>query len=478
MAQSETIELRPTGWETDPAEERFKLCTMDWIPVCGYNHYVLFWRLEDNVKEKAIEVLRGGIEKTLSQARHMVGKIEPDVDGGYSFVKRKESTVQLNIKRYESEGGKWPSMDDIERKHYAQNALGEDLGCWGIPTMLWGERPEAELRNKPTTAGFQINLIRGGMVFSVQSHHYFSDVMGFSNFTKQLADNCAAVCNGTPFPPWDPANIDSSRFERDVPDAEMVDGPAVLGRHPDHPEQQVVLFHLPKSKAAAMKRLATPTDPNARWISTYDAMCAFIWRALSRVRAPMHKPDLTKPISWIEAVNMRTRLHNPPMPDRMMRAVVLAARSHVHPVPELTAGEVIGPESKTPLSRVAGYIRALTESCNEGLVEGLVHAIASCRDKSGISIRIDSSPPMSCFTTDHRPGDVSVLDFGFGKPLTYRHMWGHYATAGLIIIYAPVRSAKPDEGCMFTITMEKELVPVICADPEWSEYFEYRGPDC
>ncbi|KAK8104649.1 Acyl transferase [Apiospora kogelbergensis] len=456
MAQPEIMELRPTGWENDPAEERFRLSTLDWIPVCCYNHYLIFWRLQDDTKEKAIEVLKGGIEKTLSQARHLVGNIEPDSDGGYSFVKRKESAVKLVVMRYDGEGDKWPSIDDIESKHFAQHALGDNLGRWGLPEMLWGERPESELENKPVTSAFQINLIRGGLVLSLQSHHYMSDVMGFSNFTRQLADNCAAVARGTPFPPWDPANIDSSRFERSVPEADMVEGPPIRYRHPDHVEQEVVLFHLPQSKAAEIKRRATPTEPGARWISTYDAMNAFIWRALSRVRAPLHKPDLAKPLHWGQAVNMRTRLHNPPMPARMMRAVVAGAFSDTQPVAAPSAGEVIAPEAEVPLSRLALYIRAITDSCDEAHFEGVMNAIAHCRNKRGISVRIDSAPPLGIFLTDHRPGD----------------------TAGLILIYAPVRSANPDEGCMFTVTMEKELVPVLRADPEWSSFFEYRGLDC
>ena len=64
------------------------------------------------------------------------------------------------------------------------------------------------------------------------------------------------------------------------------------------------------------------------------------------------------------------------------------------------------------------------------------------------------------------------------KPITYRFLWGESITAGLILIYAPLRpSPNPDEGCMFTVTMEKDLVPKLREDPEWNEFFEYRGID-
>ncbi|KAK8064660.1 acyltransferase [Apiospora phragmitis] len=458
MVQPEVIALRPTGWETDPDEERYKVSIIDLIPVCTYNHYLLFYRLEDQTKEHAITVLRAGLEKTLSQARHLAGTIEPDHEGGHSFVKRKESTVKLVTMRYDAEGDKWPSMDDIENAHFAQHALGDDLGKWGIPEMTWGERPEAELVNNPTTAGFQINLVRGGMVFT----------------GRQLRGHFP----GHPFPAWDPACIDASRFYKHLPEEQMVEGPPMPLRQPGHVEQQAVLFHLPQSKAAEIKRLASPTDPNAHWISTYDAMCAFMWRALSRVRAPLFKPDLARPLWWGCAVNMRPRLHRPPVPKRMMHNCLVGCFSDALPGVALpTAGDVVSNE--VPLSRLAGCIRAMNAACTEDYLYGLLDLIAPVRDKRNISLRIDEKPPMSIFVTDHRPGDISGFDFGFGKPLTYRHMWGDLLTAGLILIYAPVQSGKAgaDEGCMFTVTMEKELVPVLCADPEWSRYFEYRGVD-
>ncbi|CAJ2512967.1 Uu.00g010860.m01.CDS01 [Anthostomella pinea] len=368
----------------------------------------------------------------------MCGTIEQDPEGGHSFVKRKDLTLRLVVQKLDSPDEEHPSLDELEKAHFACQALG-DLDLWSIPTMRWGERPEADPNCSPTVAAYQINLARDGLVFSMHSHHYASDVMSWSNFTHQLADNCYAIANSTPFPPWDPKCNDVARFTRDLPEEELVDGPPIPQRHPDHPEQQCILVHLPKSKANQLKEQATPSDPAAQWISTYDGMCAYIWRLLSK------------------AVNMRPRIHNPPVPERMLRNVLAGAFSDTAPVPAPTAGEVI---SEAPLSKLAGYIRALTESCTEQHLENLIAAIAPIRDKRSISLRVDAHPPMSMSVTDHRSGDGSLI------------------TAGLILVYAPIRSgADPDEGCMFTFTMEKELVPKLLEDSEWNAYFDYRGGD-
>lgn len=65
MPPNETFQLRPFGWETDPAEERFKLSTIDPTPNCAYNHYVLFFRLDDDDRAKAADFLKAGLERTL-----------------------------------------------------------------------------------------------------------------------------------------------------------------------------------------------------------------------------------------------------------------------------------------------------------------------------------------------------------------------------------------------------------------------------
>ncbi|KAK2053879.1 acyltransferase [Colletotrichum caudatum] len=474
MSSRQIFQLRPLGWENDPEEERFKLSIIDPTPNCAYNHYGLFFRLEDSKRSSAVDILKAGLERTLSQARYMCGTIEKDVEGGYSFVKRKESSVQFVVHELDAHANH-PSLDDIERSYFAGHSL-QDINLWGIPGLTWGEEtPEADPDNSPVVAAYQLNLLKNGLLFSMHNHHYSCDLMGWSNFTRQLAENCYAIANSASFPAWNPANVDVSRFIRNIPAESLVDGPAVAPKHPGHKEQQAVLFHLPKSKAEELKKLAMPTNPEAPWISTYDAMCAYVWRMLSKIRAPVYNPDPSSHLWWGEAVNMRPRLQNPPVPDRLMRNAVAGAFSDTAPVPPLTAGEVI---SGAPLSKLAGYIRALTDSCTEQHVDRLIDFIAPIRDKRTISLRVDSHPPMSMFVTDHRSADVSSFDFGFGKPITYRHLWGDLLTAGVVVIYAPIQSSRsPDEGVMFAITMEKDLVPKLMETSEWTDYFEYRGVD-
>jgi hypothetical protein len=110
---------------------------------------------------------------------------------------------------------------------------------------------------------------------------------------------------------------------------------------------QFLLFHLPKSRAAELKKMATPED-GSYWISSYDAYATYIWRMLSKHRAKLFKPDMTGNLIWGEAVDMRTRV--PGLAKRIQGNVIYVPMSFTSPFPQLTTGEAI---SEAPLPKLA-----------------------------------------------------------------------------------------------------------------------------
>jgi hypothetical protein len=146
-----------------------------------YNNYALFFRLEDAKKSRVVEVLIAGLERTLSQARHLCGIMEKDPAGGHSFVKKKDSTVRLFVQWLDSPdvSEDYPSLDEIHDGNYRTSLLG-DIQHWSVPPMTYGEKPEAHPDNSPVVASYKANFIRGGLVFIMHSHHYSNDVMGWA----------------------------------------------------------------------------------------------------------------------------------------------------------------------------------------------------------------------------------------------------------------------------------------------------------
>jgi hypothetical protein len=150
MPKQEVFYLHPLGWENDPEEERSKVSTLDYLTVCTYNNYALFFRLDDADRSKAAAVLKAGLERTLSQARHLCGKIEKNAAGGHSFVKKKGSTVRFFVQWLEDN---YPSFDDIHKSYFSATTLG-DLNIWSVPPMTYGKKPQAHPDSSPVVSAF------------------------------------------------------------------------------------------------------------------------------------------------------------------------------------------------------------------------------------------------------------------------------------------------------------------------------------
>ncbi|KAK6220651.1 hypothetical protein LQW54_002096 [Pestalotiopsis sp. IQ-011] len=450
MPKRQVMDIRPRGWETDPSDEFLKLAPLDYCV--------------DQVN--------------LSQCRQLCGHIEEHPEGGLCFHKKRESSVELHVQWLDGleDEGKYPTFDDLEKGHFTGSTLGKlDTLC--VAPMTYGEKPEAQPTSKPKASAFKINFIRGGMVFMMHNHHYCNDISGWAGEMHQLAENCAAVWKSPKnrsYPPWDPACLDYSGISRPSPE-QLVEGTTSPPKHPDHVPGEWLLFHLPKSKAAALKRLASPDDEKD-WISSYDAYTAYMWRILSKHRAQLFKPDLSKTLLWGEAVNMRTRCHNPPVAERIQGNVVYVPLSMTTPVSQFTTAEVI---SDAPFSKLAWYNRQLTKSATQENLNATLTQIAAIRDKTSLFLRMDSFPPMSNITTDWRDSNPYDADFGFAKPYAFSHPFDT-ASNGYIIIYPTRQIGAPageDEGNEILIGFEKELTKGLLEDYEWNKYFEFRGYD-
>jgi hypothetical protein len=354
MPKQQVNELRPKGWENDPADEFLKLAPLDYCVGQVYTNWGLFFKLPDSEdhSKTIVNTIQRALEVTLSQCRQLCGNIEEHPDGGLCFHKKRESTVEFHVQWLDGpeDEGKYPSFDDLEKRHFTTQALGS-LDTWCVSPMTYGEKPEAQPTSKPKASAFKASFIRGGMVFMMHHHHYCNDINGWAGEMYQLAENCAAIWKSPEnpsYPPWDPACLDYSRISKPYPE-QLVDGPVSPPRHPDHVVGQWLLFHLPKSKAAELKKMASPDD-GSYWVSTYDAYTVYIWRMLSKHRAKLFKPDLTRNLLWGEAVNMRTRVNDPPLPQRIQGNVVYVPLSMTSSVQQFTAAEVI---SEAPFSKLA-----------------------------------------------------------------------------------------------------------------------------
>ncbi|KAF1848165.1 uncharacterized protein K460DRAFT_308124 [Cucurbitaria berberidis CBS 394.84] len=477
MPSVDEFQLHPLGWENDPKEERFKLSTLDYLSTTTYNNMAFFFKLNDTEKTKTTAILKEGLERTLSQVRHLVGTIESDNDGHHSIVRKRSSTVQFVVQHLDSLEDKFPSFAEIAEAHFLSPILG-DINVLSNSPMTAGNKPEAHPDNSPAITSFKANFIPGGLILNVHIHHYSNGIMGFTSFVKQLAENCYAIANTTAYPSFDPKCLDRSLFgslgfdrpsTSKEPQVEAHPRPA---RNSDHRQSQSLMFHLRKSRAAELKKAASPTDGS--WISTYNAVCAIMWRVLSRIREPLYNPGLDNKPIWAEGVSISKLFINPPIPARMQGNMQIDIISTTSTVSQLTLAEII---SDAPLSKLASYTRQMTNSVTSDMLQGMLQKFAPVRNKQDLSINVDSFPPMSILLTDWRDANICSFDFGFAEPTAYRHLFGGVPLC-LALVYPPHKGpAGDDEGMEIQFTFETELVQQLLNDPEWSKYFEFRGVD-
>lgn len=452
--------------------------------------FVIHWffgirTVADCSASEAVAVLKEGLERTLSQVRQYAGIIEKDEDGGHSIVRRKSDTVRFSVRHFDGPEDNFPSMAEISEAHFGQELLGDHMDL-SNELMTFGRKPEAHPDNRPALCSFRANLISGGIILMVQAHHYCNGIAGWSAYVQQIAENCCAVAKGTKFPSFDPRCLDRSLFtslgyEKPSPsvggeeDARAEAQPHTSPRTEPPPKrrpQQSLLFHLPQSRATHLKKAASPTD--GTWISTYDAVCALMWRVFSRIREPLYEPGPTFKPLFGTGVTIKKESTKPPMPDKMQGSIQFDISSASSPLPQPTLAEVI---SEVPLANLASYIRQLTQSVTTDMLSETLQKMANVRNKADLSISVDAMPPMALYITDWRPAKIPTFDFGFAEPLAYRHVFG-VVVGGQCIVYPPRKGpAGEDEGIELQVTFEEELVPQLVNDPEWSRYFEFRGVD-
>ncbi|KAI0968597.1 transferase family-domain-containing protein [Xylaria arbuscula] len=463
----ETHYLHPAG-ELATTAETFRLSTVDHVVTQHYSIWAIFFKLADENTESITQGFREALEMTLGQCRHFVGRIEVNEFGDFSIVKKPSSTVRFDVRWLDKPGDTYPSFSELENAGFISQVLG-DPALITIAGMTMAS--ERHPRTCPDVCAFQLTFVRGGCILAVHRHHLVCDVAGLTSFVRQIAGNCRAVFAGAELPDWDETWMDRSRFiTPPVPLADQVQPPDAPKRHPGWLPCSWLLFHIDQAKVAELKKLATPDD--GTWISTYDAIVAFLWRIITKNRAAIYEPDLSGPAVFLVSVNMRQRL-NPPIHERYQGNLVCGGLSFRQENPPSLADVI----SQVPLSRLAAFIRKVTQSVTSQTMDEMLKTAAPIQDKSTLHVRLDSVPPMSLAATDWRKVLICDEDFGIGQPAAARFI-ADTVFENMVTLY-PTRpshgSSGSSSGVDVVIPFETHAIGQLIGDTDMIEFFEFRG---
>lgn len=304
MAHKETFHIKPTGWES-PKEEWRRLSPLDMAPTQVWNNWAIFFEIKnDGDKPAILNTFKQALGNTLAQCRHVAGNIEKNEFGDFSLVTKPDSAITVAVRWADRAEDELPSFKELERAQFCVEKLGNPNHL-----TVYARSSEATPATRPPAAAFQVNFIPGGMIIAMSKHHWAMDAAGWSGFLSQLAAHCFSIENGSATPTWDEGLMDRScLIPSPVAEEDMKEAPPAPLRHPDRKPCSWLLYHISRSNAIQLKELCAPSDGS--WISTYDAVVAYVWRILSKHRAQIYKADLGGKAIFGETVDMRNRGRN------------------------------------------------------------------------------------------------------------------------------------------------------------------------
>ncbi|KAF2443787.1 hypothetical protein P171DRAFT_473961 [Karstenula rhodostoma CBS 690.94] len=345
---------------------------------------------------------------------------------------------------------------------------------YGFPYMY----PSAE--NMPVFYA-QVNLLKGGILLTVNAQHNTMDANADSRIIKYFARLCAGG-------EVTPEELKLGNADRDTIFPSTTNGdeldklewfrvPSMLPFSPPWPPQYGNApwhcFRIPASSIAALKDMAksaTSTSSTneaytAPYFSTDDILTALIWKHLVRSRALTSTADTTS--GAVRAVNGRPHF-DPPLPAGYIGHAVTCVWTHI-PLSELLS---------LPLPSLAFALRKnLIEDASPHQLKSLVHLLRTTEDRTTINYGATMNLETDLMVTSHVGHGIYEADFGaqsgLGKPDFVRRP-NLPDGRGLAYLLPKGRDGSVDVVAGLFEGEVRELREGVGSD-EWERWVEYIG---
>ncbi|KAL8671060.1 MAG: hypothetical protein Q9168_004431 [Polycauliona sp. 1 TL-2023] len=230
----------------------------------------------------------------------------------------------------------------------------------------------------------QANFIPGGLLCCFSGMHSVVDATGLGHLIKLFA----TLCRGEQLSGADltAENIDRAKLDFALKPGQTQMNHPELAYKTDQaettdatkaPESVWSYFNIPASRLAELKHEGSrdlTSDPP--WVSTNDVVTAWLWRIVTRARAP--NIDMSKDSVLLRAVSGRRQL-DPPMPKYLGNIVACPMRKFA-----------IKSLLEESLSNVTQSVREATNTINDHYVRSMATLIASKPNKDGLAYAMAS----------------------------------------------------------------------------------------
>lgn len=426
------------------------------------------------IERHVTTTLRRGLEGLAEQLPWLSGRVVnegsgPGKTGTFRIVKTRE--IPLVVKRFDDTAAL--TLEKLEDARYPFALLDEELVAPCRTLNLPGQRVGLVAETGPVLA-LQLNLMSDGLVLTIVAQHNVMDMVGQASVMTWLSN----ACRGTELTREQLAiaTIDKSRvltlFDRDwTPDEAWLDRlrikPAAATQTSDggsSPTATVTWGYVAFSteSVAALKRMATETkDPNSSYITSDDAVCAFIWKCLSRARTA--RLDGTSSTVFARAVDLRARTGVP-----ATYPGTLTNMTYNH--------SSLGAVSEEPLGKIAANLRGELNSSNLARdTRALATVLDRLDDKASLSITAPVDASTGIMLSSWASVKLYDLDFGLdlGLPLAVRRP--AFIPVESLMYIMPKSSSSSSDGAIVGMCLREQDWTKLGHDAEWMRYVSYIG---
>ncbi|KAI9733655.1 MAG: hypothetical protein M1834_003257 [Cirrosporium novae-zelandiae] len=440
-----------------------KLSSLDQFMIRGTVRQILCFPVKNSsLESEIVATLQYGLDKTVAELPFLAGyvrKEEGTANNSVEVVYRHGDSVKLKVK----------DLKDLMMPYQKLAALRMPMSELRAELVSPMPNMPDPTRDKHEVIAVQANFINGGLLLSICIHHSVFDGIGFGNVIKILANNCQSVGE------LDTVAVRTEHLDRTalthglqpteppcaLPMLEIKNQIIILENPKDIPVASM-LFHFTAPKLAQLKRAATPhrSSSATAWISTNDALCAFLWQRITLARSLHLSPTISTKLTF--AINGRPRL-TPPLRQTYLGNVALNNYTHTPDIRTLIS---------QPLSTTALAIRSALNAVTPNYIRTTISYINSVRDVNLLKPCMHNILGPDLFVSSWAEFGVYEADFGrrLGKCEWVRCPWR--ALDGTVKIL-PKRIATMgggDEGLEVNVELRKDDLDRLVGDPVWEMY--------
>ena len=443
-----------------------------------YTQICFCFSLADASSHSAIiNTLTSGLERLSASFPWLAGKVvnegSGDGNSGVFKIKPFEKIPRLVVKDLRHDPS-IPTMDALRRANFPFSMLDETVIA--PRKTLPGNSDESASDSAPVFL-LQVNFITGGLLLTFVGEHSTMDMIGQNQIIYLFSKACrneqftseelssGNLARRNLIPLLDESYKQGSELTHQLvkptPSHPISSG---TNGHPapsPPPKCTWTYFTFPPTSLTALKSLATKTITiPSGYISTDDALSAFIWQSVIRARLPRLNP--TTELTFARAVNVRHYLDIP----QTYPGLVQNMTYHTYTLQKLV---------EEPLGGVASHLRSALdpETSNLGYnTRALATFLSRAPDKSIISFTATLDLSADIMLSSWAKLDCYELDFnlGLGKPEAVRRPQFEPVES---LIYLMPRTL--DGEIAVGICLRDEDMERLRADEEFAKYARYIG---